>query len=114
MSLSLRKMSGILMEIYCCLPKLYLLLTMPHCCFCFLQASGEGGSDPTQGWLYRALGREPKRNWAKSGKTPRRGWGWSGMKLILSSLGAHRDEKFTLSTLGAHEADFIHPGGSQG
>lgn len=27
MSLSLRKMSGILMEIYCCLPKPYLLLT---------------------------------------------------------------------------------------
>lgn len=76
-SLSLQKMSGILMEIYCCLPKPYLLLTCHNVASAFLQASGECGSDPTGGWLYRAWGREePKRNWAKSsrpcsGKNPR-------------------------------------------
>lgn len=102
MSLSLQKMSGILMEIYLLLsPEAVFASNMPQCCFCFLQASGEGGSDPTREWLYRALGREPKRNWAKSGrscsgKTP---WPQEGMRLILS----------TLEILG-DEVHFIHPG----
>lgn len=71
---------------------------MPQCCFCFLQASGECGSDPTGEWLYRALGREElshssakKEHWAKScsGKTPGklRQAGLEGMWFVLPSCG---------------------------
>lgn len=82
MSLSLWKMSGISMEIYCCLPKPCLLLSCHNVASAFFKASGEGGTDPTGEWLYRALGREElpcssakKGNWAKSsrpcsGRTP--------------------------------------------
>lgn len=73
MSLSLRKMSGISVEIYCCLLKLYLLLTCHNVASAFLQASGECGSDPTGNgstglWEGRSGARRPKRNWAKSGR----------------------------------------------
>lgn len=83
MSLSLRKMSGILMEIYCCLPKPYLLLTCHNVASAFFGRLesveviplGDGSTGLWEGRSYPA--RQPKRNpWAKSGrpcsgKTPR-------------------------------------------
>lgn len=58
MSLSLRKMSGISMEIYCCLPKPYLLLTCHNVASAFFRRLERVEVDPTGEWLYRALGRE--------------------------------------------------------
>lgn len=106
MSLSLRKMSGILMEIYLLLsPEAVFASNMPQCCFCFLQASGEGGSDPTREWLYRALGREPKGTGLNPAdpalaKPPGHRRGWSSFYPPWGVCG--------------DEAHFIHAGGSWG
>lgn len=100
MSLSLRKMSGISMEIYCCLPKPHLLLTCHNVASAFFRRlervevipPGNGSTGLWEGRSYPA--HQPKRNWAKSsrpcsGKTPgtRGTLGWRGMRLILSTLG---------------------------
>lgn len=100
MSLSLRKMSGISMEIYCCLPKPHLLLTCHNVASAFFRRlervevipPGNGSTGLWEGRSYPA--RQPKRNWAKSsrpcsGKTPRTlgTLGSRGMRLILSTLG---------------------------
>lgn len=94
MSLSLRKMSGISMEIYCCLPKPHLLLTCHNVASAFFRRlervevipPGNGSTGLWEGRSYPA--HQPKRNWARSsrpcsGKTPGtlgtlgwRGWGW--------------------------------------
>lgn len=68
MSLSLRKMSGILMEIYCCLPKPYLLLTCHNVASAFFGRLesveviplGDGSTGLWEGRSYPA--RQPKRN----------------------------------------------------
>lgn len=91
------KVSGISMEIYCCLPKPeILLLTCHNVASAFLQTSGETG--PSGERLYRALWREKlarvstrKEPWAKpgrscSGKSPadaKAGLGSSEMGLVL-------------------------------
>lgn len=75
---------------------------MPQCCFCFLQASGECGSDPTGGagatglWEGRSYpARQPKRNTGLNPAGPALGkprghrgtLGLRGMWLVLPTLG---------------------------
>lgn len=67
-ALSLRKMSGILMEIYCCLPKPYLLLTCHNVASAFFRllesvkliSPGNGSTGLCEGRSYRAC--QWKRN----------------------------------------------------
>lgn len=68
MALSLRKISGILMEIYCCLPKPYLLLTCHNVASAFFRLLesvkliplGNGSTGPCEGRSYHAC--QWKRN----------------------------------------------------
>lgn len=102
MSLSLQKMSGILDGDLLLSPEAIFASNMPQCCFCFLQASGECGSDPTGGagatglWEGRSYpARQPKRNTGLNPAGPALGkprghrgtLGLRGMWLVLPTLG---------------------------
>lgn len=102
MSLSLRKMSGILMEIYCCLPKPYLLLTCHNVASAFFGRlesvevipPGDGSTGLWEGRSYPA--RQPKRNPGLNPTGPalaklcghRGTLGLRGTWLVLPALGA--------------------------
>lgn len=57
MSLSLQKMSGILMEIYCCLPKPYLLLTCHNVASAFFRRLESVEVIPLGGLALRGFGK---------------------------------------------------------